>query len=142
MNIVEPDELAAVERDDDREGHGAADRRRDDPRHAKVGVQHVEGPGCRDRPDGGGQPAAHEKPAKRARAVHAPDVVDCRAEQRIVARVAIVVQDEHMHVVTAGKPFDEPEHARDDALAAGAIDAAGHDQTDAHAHQHLTEEDS
>ena len=40
--------------------------------------------------------------------------------------------------VAARQPIDEPQQARHDAFAAGAIDAAGHDQTDAHAHQHLT----
>ena len=45
------------------------------------------------------------------------------------------MKDEHVHVVAARQPLDQPEQARRDALAAGAIDAAGDNEPDAHAHQ-------
>ena len=64
------------------------------------------------------------------------------AEQRVDARFGIIVQDEHVHVVAAREPLDEPEQARHDALAAGAIDAAGDDEPMRMRSKHLTREDT
>ena len=43
-----------------------------------------------------------------------------------------MMQREDVHVVQRREPLDEPENRRNDALAAGSIDTAGHDQANAH----------
>jgi hypothetical protein len=59
----------------------------------------------------------------------------CRAEQRIAARFGIIVKDEHVHIVAASEALDEPEQTRYDTHPAGAIDAAGDDESDSHLRQ-------
>jgi hypothetical protein len=83
---------------------------------------------------------AYDQASEPGRTFHAAEVVDRGARQLVDARLAIVMKHEDVDVVTPGEPFDEPDDARQHALAAGAIDAAGHDQADAHAHQHLMRE--
>ena len=138
-DVVERDQFAAVECRDDRNAGAPADVGGRRPgRHRPVGVQDVDAPAARQRLDGGGKPALNAEEPQPRRPLDAPDVVDGRAAQRVDARFVIIMQREHVDVVPARQLLDQPQQARHDAFAAGAIDAAGHDQTDAHAHQHLT----
>jgi hypothetical protein len=47
----------------------------------------------------------------------------------------MVMKHEHMDLVAAGEALDEPQQNRRDPFAAGAIETAGDNQSDAHAHQ-------
>ena len=77
--------------------------------------------------------AAGEPPSPQAeRPIDAADVMDRCAEERVRARVEVVVQREDMDVVTPREAFDQPQQRRRDAFASGAVDAAGDDQADAH----------
>jgi hypothetical protein len=58
-----------------------------------------------------------------------------RPEQRIAAGFGIILKNERMHLVPAREALEEPQRARRDALASGAIEAAGNDESDAHARQ-------
>ena len=131
-DVVERRELTAVEGHDQRNVAPARDRRGHDRRHALVRVEQIQ---RAVRVDGCPQSPALQTATNAARTVDASDVVHCRAEQRIAARFGIIVKDEHVHLVAARETLDEPQQARRDALPAGAVEAAGDDETDAHAHQ-------
>ena len=136
----ERDELAAVEGDHHRQRQPSSGRDGGDARHPEIRVQEVDAPARRQRGDGVGQPPPYDHAPEPRRAHDAAEVMDRRPGQRVHARLAIMMKHEHVHVVTPGEPFDQPDDARQHPFTAGAIDAAGHDETDAHAHQHLTRE--
>ena len=131
-DVVDRGQLAALERGHQRDAKAPRDRRGDDRGHALIRVQHIE---RTVRVEEGRQAPALRRSAKTRRPAHASDIMDCGAEQRIAAGFGIIMQGEHVHVVAARQPLDQPEQARRDPLAARTIDAAGHDQSDAHARQ-------
>jgi hypothetical protein len=69
-------------------------------------------------------------PAHRPYASRATQIVHGRAEEIVGARLRIVVEDEHMQVMTPCEPLDQGQKYRHDALAAAAIDASRDDKGD------------
>ncbi len=56
-----------------------------------------------------------------------------RAAQRIAARLFVVAERVHEHIVLPCQPFDQPDDGGNHLFAAASIDAAGHDEGDSHA---------
>jgi hypothetical protein len=58
----------------------------------------------------------------------AADVVYCRTEQRVAARLFILRERDDVHSMARSQPLDQPQQRRDDAMRAGAINATGEDE--------------
>jgi hypothetical protein len=76
--------------------------------------------------------APHRPPAEPAKSGRASEIMDRRAEQRIRAGVALMVQHEDVHVVSGREPLDQPQQRRDHTFATGPIHAAGEHEADPH----------
>ena len=65
--------------------------------------------------------------------MHAAQIVDRGAKERVGGGLKFLMQEKYVQVEAACEPFDEPEQRRNDSFAARSIDAAGGDQSHAHA---------
>ncbi len=123
--------LSAVGRDDRRHTQSASRQRRHDPcRHRPVRVKQIP------RPDAGQrrrQPLEVGPPAQAGKRVHAAQIVDRGAKERVTGWPKFLLQKKHVEIKVARQPLDEPEQRRDHALAARSIDAASDNEAHAHA---------
>ena len=118
-------ELAAVAGDDG--GHTEAARRgcRDEPgRKRPVAVDDIERAVVSQR--------RQERPVLPQHAGGPPEVANRRTEERVGARLLVVAQRVDEHVVLPRQPLDQPQQGGNHLLAAASVDAAGHDEGDAH----------
>ena len=124
-NLGNRRELAAVAGDDRRNTEAPGRGRcHESGRERPVAVNDIEGSVVFQR--------AEERGVLAQRAGRPSKVADGRAKEWIAAGPLVVAKGVDEYVVLPGQPFDQPEDGGNHFVATASIDAAGHDESDAH----------
>ncbi len=126
-------ELAAAEAQDERDAKATRDERGEKPGVVRPeGVNEIERPLFFEAPDERPE-ATQENLPRPARAGREPEVVDARAEKRVVRRRPLLREREDVDVVPPREPLDQPEESGDDVFRPASVDTARNEEGQAHA---------